>query len=134
MVKYIDGLVQDCSNSSPSEIELLQSCAEPSLYIHKICNKYISTHCILDVGKLVIIASCNSFDIIWGHRFETVKLPVFLSVDSNQHICTLAGSFARDHLSDYRINIKQLCLMMHLLYVIHLFSIDKGDCLMHYGI
>ena len=107
-LKYIDGLVHDCSNSSALETELQQSCAEPSLY-NKISNKYILTHCILDVGKLVIIASCNGFDIIWGHRFEADKLPVFISVDSN--ICTLAGSFARDHLSGYKIDTKQLCLM-----------------------
>ena len=68
-VKYIDGLVQDCNNSSALEMELLQSCANP-FYIHKICNKSILTHFILDVGKVVIIASCNGFDIIWGHSFE----------------------------------------------------------------
>ena len=68
-VKYIDGLVQDCSNSSALEMELLQSCAKPC-YIHKIYNKYMLTHYILDVGKLVIIALCNGFDIIWGHCFE----------------------------------------------------------------
>ena len=27
-----DGLVQDCSNSSALTMELLQSCAEPSIY------------------------------------------------------------------------------------------------------
>ena len=29
---YIDGLVQDCSNSSALAMELLQSCAKPSIY------------------------------------------------------------------------------------------------------
>ena len=28
---YIDGLVQDCSNSSALAMELLQSCAKPSI-------------------------------------------------------------------------------------------------------
>ena len=30
--KYIDGLVQDCSNSSALAMELLQSCTEPLIY------------------------------------------------------------------------------------------------------
>ena len=29
---YIDGLVQDCSNSSALAMELLQSCTEQSIY------------------------------------------------------------------------------------------------------
>ena len=29
---YIDGLVQDCSNSSALAMELLQSCTEPPIY------------------------------------------------------------------------------------------------------
>ena len=29
---YIDGLVQDCSNSIPNVLELLQFCAKPSIY------------------------------------------------------------------------------------------------------
>ena len=29
----IDGLVQDCSNSSELALELLQSCTEPSIYV-----------------------------------------------------------------------------------------------------
>ena len=31
--KYIDGLVQDCSNSSALAIELLQPCTKPYIYI-----------------------------------------------------------------------------------------------------
>ena len=31
--QHIDGLVQDCSNSSASAMELLQSCTKPSIYI-----------------------------------------------------------------------------------------------------
>ena len=31
-VFYIDGLVQDHSNSSAIEVELLQSCTKPSMY------------------------------------------------------------------------------------------------------
>ena len=32
---YIEGLVQDCSNSSALEMELLQSCTKPSIYVYK---------------------------------------------------------------------------------------------------
>ena len=31
-VGYVDGLVQDCSNSSALAMELLQSCTKPSIY------------------------------------------------------------------------------------------------------
>ena len=30
---YIDGSVQDCSNSIANALELLQSCSEPSIYL-----------------------------------------------------------------------------------------------------
>ena len=30
---HIDGLVQDCSNSSASALDLLQSCTKPSIYV-----------------------------------------------------------------------------------------------------
>ena len=36
----INGLVQDCSNSSALAMELLQSCTDPSMY-GSICNKEI---------------------------------------------------------------------------------------------
>ena len=32
--KHIDGLVQDCSNSSALAVELLHSCTKPSIYSH----------------------------------------------------------------------------------------------------
>ena len=34
---YIDGLVQDCSNSSALALELLQSCTKPSMYTYIYC-------------------------------------------------------------------------------------------------
>ena len=46
VLKYIDGLVQDCSNSSAIPMEFLQSCTEPA-----ICNIYISL-CINKISKL----------------------------------------------------------------------------------
>ena len=33
MLKYFDGLVQDCSNSSALATELLQFCIKPPIYI-----------------------------------------------------------------------------------------------------
>ena len=30
---YIDGLVQDCSNSIANALELLESCTKPSIYL-----------------------------------------------------------------------------------------------------
>ena len=33
---YVDGLVQDCSNSSANALELLQSCTKPSMWYYKI--------------------------------------------------------------------------------------------------
>ena len=42
---YIDGLVQDCSNSSAlaiaNALELVQSCTKPSIIYH-ILSKYVS--------------------------------------------------------------------------------------------
>ena len=32
VIKYIDGLVQDCSNSIANALELLQSCTKPLIY------------------------------------------------------------------------------------------------------
>ena len=37
--KYIDGLVQDCSNSIANAQELLQSCTKPSIYT---CTFYVN--------------------------------------------------------------------------------------------
>ena len=38
---HIDGLAQDCSNSSALARDLLQSCAEPSNYAFGITNKFL---------------------------------------------------------------------------------------------
>ena len=35
-ISYINGLVQDCSNSSALAMELLQSCTKPSIYAYVI--------------------------------------------------------------------------------------------------
>ena len=39
----IDGLVQDCSNSSGLAMELLQSCTKPSMYSSQWCEKRLSS-------------------------------------------------------------------------------------------
>ena len=35
-VAYIDGLVQDCSNSSANALELLQFCTKPSILLQSL--------------------------------------------------------------------------------------------------
>ena len=35
---YIDGLVQDCSNSTANALELLQSYTKPSIYVYLALN------------------------------------------------------------------------------------------------
>ena len=41
-VSYIDGLAQDCSNSSALALELLQSCTKQSIYnMHKILLHFV---------------------------------------------------------------------------------------------
>ena len=39
--QYINGLVQDCSNSSALAMELLQSCAKSSLFHVIICARIV---------------------------------------------------------------------------------------------
>ena len=38
--EHIDGLVQDCSNSSAIAMELLKSCAKSSIFLGTYCNRY----------------------------------------------------------------------------------------------
>ena len=38
-IYHIDGLAQDCSNSSALAMELLQSCAKPSIYDTSVTNQ-----------------------------------------------------------------------------------------------
>ena len=37
-LQYIDGLAQDCSNSSGLAMELLQSCTKPSICLYSYCS------------------------------------------------------------------------------------------------
>ena len=43
---YIDGLVQDCSNSIANALELLQSCTKPSICPWPHCNVKLIVYCI----------------------------------------------------------------------------------------
>ena len=45
--EYIDGLVQDCGNSSALALELLQSCTKPSIYI----NVFESNGCVVRIDR-----------------------------------------------------------------------------------
>ena len=38
--EHIDGLVQDCGNSIAIAMELLKSCAKPSIFLGTYCNRY----------------------------------------------------------------------------------------------
>ena len=49
-IAYIDGLVQDCSNSSALAMELLQACTKPSLYI------YIHRYILINATQTLITA------------------------------------------------------------------------------
>ena len=44
---YIDGLVQDCSNSSALAMELLQSCTKPSIYAIDVSDIHNGLHIII---------------------------------------------------------------------------------------
>ena len=48
---HVDGLVQDCSNSSALAVELLQSCTKPSMYLKK--DKRNVTICRYSVWKKI---------------------------------------------------------------------------------
>ena len=43
---HINGLVQDCSNSSVLGLELLQSCTKPSIWLYEINLPYHNIHLI----------------------------------------------------------------------------------------
>ena len=52
---YIDGLVQDCCNSSAFAVELLQSCTEPSIYPRLFGNtnhSLMSENCVSEYSRI----------------------------------------------------------------------------------
>ena len=58
---YIDGLVEDCSNSSALAMELLQSCTKPSIRIRNICHHF-SGYGLWPVRRHAI--TCNDFKLL----------------------------------------------------------------------
>ena len=56
---YINGLVQDCSNSSALAMELLQSCSKPSIYPF-IMSDY-------DINQVMIVTSFYAWSARWLH-------------------------------------------------------------------
>ena len=54
-IQYVDGLVQDCGNSSALAMELLQSCTKPLMYFCKIlsCNQSVWSRWFGLLGKLL---------------------------------------------------------------------------------
>ena len=75
-IVYIDGLVQDCSNSSALAMELLQSCTNPLIYASPGLNDL--TH--YDLVTLYVVRSLN---------IDTVC--VFLLCSYGQYICSIIG-------------------------------------------
>ena len=70
-VKFIDGLAQNCSNSSALAMELLQSCTKPSIYwYHKL-------HCTDSSRKLTSL---------WPHKRHPISRP-----DGRTMGCLLEG-------------------------------------------
>ena len=63
---HFDGLVQDCSNSSALAMELLQSCAKPSIHGVLVIEKEGNIHCFWriferEIGMYKLI--CQSLSI-----------------------------------------------------------------------
>ena len=52
---YIDGLAQDCSNSIANALELLQSCAKPSICYLKIMQLEESSEILLVISHLPLV-------------------------------------------------------------------------------
>ena len=58
---YIDGLVEDCSNSSALAMELLQSCTKPLIRIRNMCHHF-SGYGLWPVRRQAI--TCNDFELL----------------------------------------------------------------------
>ena len=54
---HIDGLVQDCSNSSALAVELLQSCTKPSICISQ--PQFVEQNCLYKIKKKVQKLPCK---------------------------------------------------------------------------
>ena len=83
---YIDGLVQDCSNSIANALELLQSCTKPLLwgmyhvhcfgfcnYLHEYLNK--NNKCIFIVAMMILNFKLQLWEsILMKLNYETVSM------------------------------------------------------------
>ena len=97
-VKYVDGLVQDCSNSIANALELLQSCTKPSISGNWINIKmpsyqYRKSHCgdmtilrpsylhngISYTDKTFILNQGPDFHVIWSCRCHTLTHTAMLT-------------------------------------------------------
>ena len=102
---YVDGLAQDCSNSSALAMELLQSCTKPLMWHIKqldkcsICSRHKTSSklnqlyypkCVMLNTQLPVNISMNKIDIEWAtyiflyaYRLHTMKLNVLCNQLSN---------------------------------------------------
>ena len=55
LMRYFDGLVQDCSNSIANALELLQSCSKPSIYITKYDSNDTTVQYFFDASIFALI-------------------------------------------------------------------------------
>ena len=86
-IHHIDGLVQDCSNSSALAMELLQSCTKPSIWFDCDCynnqNKQRAPKCI-SYEIILVQLKCLFFWVktchIRHYRVSLYILPVYLNI------------------------------------------------------
>ena len=66
--KYINGLAQDCSNSIANALELLQSCAEPSIYTTQtlLCFVVVCSHHYSNVIMSATACQTTSVSIVYS--------------------------------------------------------------------
>ena len=64
---HIDGLVQDCSNSSASAMELLQSCTEPSIYCVQTSAPYWPNFNFVHNGACHLVAIVGTSFLAHSH-------------------------------------------------------------------
>ena len=62
---YIDGLVQDCSNSIANALELLQSCAKPSIFSHFLSSLKTEKAQVLEILPCGRRPNHNVYTITW---------------------------------------------------------------------
>ena len=67
---YIDGLAQDCSNSSALAIELLQTCTKPSIYALTFHHLFVFT-CYVYINQKSMVSLLSSF-IVTRWRYMAI--------------------------------------------------------------